>query len=131
MAPEVGAGSKHTPADQEFLYSLSARLLMEFRSYVFSPTYIAVNAANFLDLEWVDMGALHEFLEQQAQKSIPEVSTTRQTISDSVRVKIEATPFMAPVPDCLPRQPSRARGAVVTACDQIVVELKATQVEGY
>jgi hypothetical protein len=47
--------------------------------------------------EWVDMGALHEFLEQQAQKSIPEASTTRQSISNSVRVKIEATPFMAPV----------------------------------
>jgi hypothetical protein len=49
------------------------------------------------------MGALHEFLEQQAQKSIPEASTTRQSISDSVRVKIEATPFMAPVQGpCLP-----------------------------
>jgi hypothetical protein len=34
MAPELGAGSKHTPADQEYLYSLSARLLMEFRNYV-------------------------------------------------------------------------------------------------
>jgi hypothetical protein len=34
MALEVGAESNHTPADQEYLSSLSARLLMEFRTYV-------------------------------------------------------------------------------------------------
>ncbi|KAF7372521.1 hypothetical protein MVEN_00114000 [Mycena venus] len=45
MATDVGAGSKHTPADREYLDSLSARLLMEFRNY-------------FLDHEWVDMGVL-------------------------------------------------------------------------
>jgi hypothetical protein len=31
IAPEVGARSKHTPADQEYLYGLSTRLLMEFQ----------------------------------------------------------------------------------------------------
>ncbi|KAJ6458084.1 hypothetical protein DFH09DRAFT_1349419 [Mycena vulgaris] len=51
MATDVGAGSKHTPADREYLDSLSARLLMEFRNHVFSPTYIDLNAARFLDHE--------------------------------------------------------------------------------
>ncbi|KAJ6491483.1 hypothetical protein DFH09DRAFT_1453377 [Mycena vulgaris] len=58
MATDVGAGSKHTPAGQEYLDSLSARLLMEFRNYLFSPTYIALNTAKFLDHEWVHMGVL-------------------------------------------------------------------------
>ncbi|KAJ6489404.1 hypothetical protein DFH09DRAFT_1105431 [Mycena vulgaris] len=94
MATEVGAGSKHTPADREYLDNLSARLLMEFRNYVFSPTYIALNAAKFLDHKWVDMRVLREFLQQPAQNPPP----TRQFVSDLVRVKIEATPFLAPVP---------------------------------
>ncbi|KAJ6524651.1 hypothetical protein DFH09DRAFT_1096053 [Mycena vulgaris] len=58
MATDVGAGSKHTPAGREYLDSLPARLLMESRNYVFSPTYIALNVAKFLDHEWVDMGVL-------------------------------------------------------------------------
>ncbi|KAJ6544561.1 hypothetical protein DFH09DRAFT_1088437 [Mycena vulgaris] len=81
MATEVGAGSKHTPADRKYLDSLSARLLMEFRNYV-------------------GMGVLCEFLQQPAQKSAPDASTTRQFVSDLVRVKIEATPFLAPMSRC-------------------------------
>ncbi|KAJ6608403.1 hypothetical protein B0H10DRAFT_1955479 [Mycena sp. CBHHK59/15] len=98
MATEVDAGSKHTPADREYLDSLSTRLLMEFWNYVFSPTYIALNAAKFLDHEWVDMGALRDFLQQPARNFTPDESTTCQSVSDSVRIKIEATPFLAPVP---------------------------------
>ncbi|KAJ6587871.1 hypothetical protein B0H19DRAFT_1057174 [Mycena capillaripes] len=75
---------------------------MEFRNYsleyVFSPIYIALNAAKFLDHEWVDMGVPREFLQQPAQNFTPDESTTRQPVSDSVCVKIEATPFLAPVP---------------------------------
>ncbi|KAJ7690410.1 hypothetical protein B0H17DRAFT_1179932 [Mycena rosella] len=100
MATETGAGSKHTPADRKYFDtdSLSARLLMEFRNYVFSPTYIALNAAKFLDHEWVDMELLHEFLQQPAHNFTPDASMTRQSVSDSVRIKIEATPSLAPVP---------------------------------
>ncbi|KAJ6598098.1 hypothetical protein DFH09DRAFT_1271931, partial [Mycena vulgaris] len=68
MATEVGALSKHTPAGREYLDSLSARLLMEFRNYV------------------------------SGSNSTPDASTPRQSVSDSGRVKIEATPFSAPVP---------------------------------
>ncbi|KAJ7622550.1 hypothetical protein B0H17DRAFT_1151676, partial [Mycena rosella] len=70
MATETGAGSKHTPADREYLDSLSARLLMEFRNYVFSPTYIALNAAKFLDHEWVD----RELLPEPRVASVPRAS---------------------------------------------------------
>ncbi|KAJ6616934.1 hypothetical protein B0H10DRAFT_2387657 [Mycena sp. CBHHK59/15] len=58
--------------------------------------YIAANAAKFLDHEWVDMAALREFLQQQAQNSTTGASTTRaSTITDTIRIKIEATPSSA------------------------------------
>ncbi|KAJ6615683.1 hypothetical protein B0H10DRAFT_1949699 [Mycena sp. CBHHK59/15] len=58
--------------------------------------YIAANAAKFLDHEWVDMAALCEFLQQQAQNSTTGASTTRaSTITDTIRIKIEATPSSA------------------------------------
>ncbi|KAJ7681690.1 hypothetical protein B0H17DRAFT_1230186 [Mycena rosella] len=79
MATETGTGSKHTPADREYLDSLSARLLMEFRNYV-------------------DMELLREFLQQPAQNFTPDASMMRQSVSDSIRIKIEATPSSAPVP---------------------------------
>ncbi|KAJ6544621.1 hypothetical protein DFH09DRAFT_1088485 [Mycena vulgaris] len=97
MATEVGAGSKHTPADRKYLDSLSARLLMEFRNYV-------------------GMGVLCEFLQQPAQKSAPNASTTRQFISDLVRVKIEAMPFLAPVRG--PPIPVKAELQVACALDE-------------
>jgi hypothetical protein len=34
MTDNTGAGSKHTKADREYLDSLSARQLMDFRDYV-------------------------------------------------------------------------------------------------
>ncbi|KAJ7879348.1 hypothetical protein B0H13DRAFT_2543696 [Mycena leptocephala] len=49
MATDAGTGSKHTPADREYLDSLSVRQLMDFRDYLFSPTFIARNASKFLD----------------------------------------------------------------------------------
>ncbi|KAJ6617802.1 hypothetical protein B0H10DRAFT_2434234 [Mycena sp. CBHHK59/15] len=96
MATDGRAGAKHTPADREYIDSLSARQLMEFRNYVYSPMYIAANAAKFLDHEWADMAALREFLQQQAQNSTTGASTTRaSTITDTIRIKIEATPSSA------------------------------------
>ncbi|KAJ7270000.1 hypothetical protein B0H12DRAFT_1310429 [Mycena haematopus] len=91
MAAGMGTGSKHTLDDQEYLDSLSARVLMEFRNYVFSPTYIALNAVKFLDHEWIDIRALRDFLQQPARNVTPD--TSRQS-----RVKIEATPFLVPPP---------------------------------
>ncbi|KAJ6554046.1 hypothetical protein DFH09DRAFT_1318699 [Mycena vulgaris] len=91
MATDAGARSKHTPADQEYLDSLSARQLMDFRDYVFSATYVARNAGKYLDHEWVDIALLREYLGQPQDSALPDASTTRSpTISDPVRAEIKA-----------------------------------------
>ncbi|KAJ7757397.1 hypothetical protein DFH07DRAFT_958754 [Mycena maculata] len=87
MPPDAEPRSKHTPADQEYLDSLSARQLMDFRNYLFSPTYIALNAAKFLDYEWVDVGELRKYLQHTAAVPAP------------APVKTEAIPpFVTPGP---------------------------------
>ncbi|KAJ7670029.1 hypothetical protein DFH06DRAFT_1321054 [Mycena polygramma] len=79
--------SKHAPADKEYLDSLSARQLMDFRNYLFNPTYIAQNAAKFLDHEWVDIGELRKYLHHTV------------AIAPPTRVKLEAmAPFVTPEP---------------------------------
>ncbi|KAJ7922381.1 hypothetical protein B0H13DRAFT_2655645 [Mycena leptocephala] len=89
MGPDAESRSKHTPADQEYLDSLPARQLMDFRNFLFTPTYISLNAAKFLDHEWVDIGELWKYLQHTAKNPGP---------SAPVPVKIEVTPLsMAPV----------------------------------
>ncbi|KAJ6501024.1 hypothetical protein C8R47DRAFT_1317105 [Mycena vitilis] len=84
MSAAAEPRSKHAPADQEYLDSLSARQLMDFRNYLFNPTYIAQNAAKFLDHEWVDVGELRKYL---------------LAIAPPTRVKLEAiAPFIASEP---------------------------------
>ncbi|KAJ6605854.1 hypothetical protein B0H10DRAFT_2195382 [Mycena sp. CBHHK59/15] len=83
----ANAASKHTPADREYIGSLSPHILMEFRDYLFNPTYITINAAKFLDYEWIDITLLREYV------SVLGASTTRSLpILDQVHVKIEAVP---------------------------------------
>lgn len=110
MPPDAEPRSKHAPADQEYLDSLSTRQLMDFRNYVrrrrgvkelflrtkqlFSPTYIALNAARFLDHEWVDIGELRKYLQHTTTNSGFDASTTRlSTIPAPVHIKIESTPL--------------------------------------
>ncbi|KAJ6579105.1 hypothetical protein DFH09DRAFT_1447302 [Mycena vulgaris] len=97
MATDVGAGSKHTPAGREYLDSLSARLLMDFRNYAFSPIYIAFNAAKFLDHEWVDMGVLREFLQPPAQNSTPAANkiSAAQTPANAIQSDDTSAPVSA------------------------------------
>ncbi|KAJ7618202.1 hypothetical protein DFH06DRAFT_1145014 [Mycena polygramma] len=73
----VKSASKCLPMPND---SLSARQLMDFRNYLFTPTYIAHNAAKFLDHEWVDIGELRKYLQQTAATPPP------------IGVKIEAMP---------------------------------------
>ncbi|KAJ6550555.1 hypothetical protein B0H10DRAFT_2242638 [Mycena sp. CBHHK59/15] len=83
----ANAASKHTPADREYIGSLSPHILMEFRDYLFNPTYITINTAKFLDYEWIDITLLREYV------SVLGASTTRSLpILDQVHVKIEAVP---------------------------------------
>ncbi|KAJ6563900.1 hypothetical protein B0H19DRAFT_1258424 [Mycena capillaripes] len=67
------------PADQELVYGLSARQMHPGR-------YISGNAVQFLDLNWIDVLALRDFLAQNGSSLI----TSRPSVSsDPVRVKIE------------------------------------------
>ncbi|KAJ7466644.1 hypothetical protein B0H11DRAFT_1869800 [Mycena galericulata] len=94
MPPNAEPRSKHTPADQEYLDSLSTRQLMDFRNYLFSPTYIALNATRFLDYEWVDIGELRRYLQHTTTNSGFDASTTRlSTIPAPVHIKIESSPL--------------------------------------
>ncbi|KAJ7455399.1 hypothetical protein FB451DRAFT_1184196 [Mycena latifolia] len=89
--PVAGAeGSKHSPADQEFLDGVSNRQLMGFRNFMYTPVYIAANATQFLDHDWVDIPALKKYLRLDENASQDASSTRSIPVSDSVRVKIEA-----------------------------------------
>ncbi|KAJ6527273.1 hypothetical protein DFH09DRAFT_1094940 [Mycena vulgaris] len=59
----VAPASKHTPADQAYIDGLSARQLMDFRNYVFTPTFVTLNATKFLDHGWIDMTELRQFID--------------------------------------------------------------------
>ncbi|KAJ7929846.1 hypothetical protein B0H13DRAFT_1859329 [Mycena leptocephala] len=88
--PVAGAdGSQHTAADRQFLDSVSARQLMEFRDY--SAVYIKSHPDKFLDHGWVDISLLREYLASTAPNASSDASSTRSfPPSDPVRVKIEA-----------------------------------------
>ncbi|KAJ6555257.1 hypothetical protein B0H10DRAFT_2231394 [Mycena sp. CBHHK59/15] len=49
------APSKHTPAEQELLEGLTGRQVKEFRNFMYTGEFIALNAARFLDHEWIDI----------------------------------------------------------------------------
>ncbi|KAJ6543278.1 hypothetical protein DFH09DRAFT_1322276 [Mycena vulgaris] len=88
---------QNTPADREYLGTLPARQLMEFRNLarrdgLFTLAYIADNAATFLDHEWVDIVTLKQYLRRTGQNPGSDASTTRlSSFSDPIRVTIEAT----------------------------------------
>ncbi|KAJ6583757.1 hypothetical protein B0H10DRAFT_2234731 [Mycena sp. CBHHK59/15] len=138
--------SKHTPADREFLDSVSARQLMEFRNHVYSPAYIELNAGKFLDHEWVDISGLKQYLRCQTQNSGPAASTTHpfalsgsgsiastrlSAVSDPVRVKIEATATPAsaslvkaePQVISIPQSPAQIKMRTLNEDGQEVFEL--------
>ncbi|KAJ6613945.1 hypothetical protein B0H10DRAFT_2046774 [Mycena sp. CBHHK59/15] len=103
MAVNGAKAWKHSPADQEFLDSLSTRDLMDFRNYMYSPIYIASNAGRFLDHEWIDIPNLRDFLCRKAADAGLVASSTRPSaVSDLIHVKIEAPqPSAHPAPAIL------------------------------
>ncbi|KAJ7467361.1 hypothetical protein B0H11DRAFT_2197322 [Mycena galericulata] len=95
--------SKHSAADQAFLDGLPGWKLIEFRNYMFTPSYITSNAGRFLDHEWIDIPALREFLGNSAPEAGSDASSTRSTrlsaCPDLVRIKTEGAdplPLSAP-----------------------------------
>ncbi|KAJ7467353.1 hypothetical protein B0H11DRAFT_2046863 [Mycena galericulata] len=91
MPPNAEPRSKHTPADQEYLDSLSTRHTHSLRA----PTYIALNATRFLDYEWVprvDIGELRRYLQHTTTNSGLDASSL-STIPAPAHIKIESTPL--------------------------------------
>ncbi|KAJ7300409.1 hypothetical protein DFH08DRAFT_828478 [Mycena albidolilacea] len=98
MAPDA---KPRSPADQEYLDSLSGRQLMDFRNYLSSPTYIKYNAGQFLDHDWVNIELFREYLQRTGQTPVPDASSTPP--SASVRIKIESRAPL--VPDIVKAEP--------------------------
>ncbi|KAJ7343942.1 hypothetical protein DFH08DRAFT_1081295 [Mycena albidolilacea] len=98
MAPDAKPRSS---ADQEYLDSLSGHQLMDFRNYLFSPTYIKYNPGQFLDHDWVNINLFREYLQRTGQTPVPDASSTPS--SASVRIKIEARAPL--VPDVVKAEP--------------------------
>ncbi|KAJ7816369.1 hypothetical protein B0H14DRAFT_2602747 [Mycena olivaceomarginata] len=95
-APMSPDANPRPPANQEYLDSLTARQLMDFRNYLrrrgaVSPTYIALNAGQFLNDKWVNIGLFREYLWHTARGLVPKALPMRSS-SDSgpVCVKTEA-----------------------------------------
>ncbi|KAJ6580328.1 hypothetical protein B0H10DRAFT_2443268 [Mycena sp. CBHHK59/15] len=112
MAVNGAKAWKHSPADQEFLDSLSTRDLMDFRNYMYSPIYIASNAGRFLDHEWINIPNLRDFLCRKAADAGQVASSTRPSaVSDLIHVKIEAPqPSAHPAPAILVKAESQSTG---------------------
>ncbi|KAJ6573761.1 hypothetical protein DFH09DRAFT_1078736 [Mycena vulgaris] len=100
MGPDAKSQSKHTPADQEYLDSLPVHQLMDFRNFLFTPMCIALNAAKFLNHEWVDIGELWKYPQHTAKNpGFDSFTTSLSTPLAPVHVTIEATPLsVAPMP---------------------------------
>ncbi|KAJ7469936.1 hypothetical protein B0H11DRAFT_2042902 [Mycena galericulata] len=77
--------SRHSVADQQFIDGLSTRVIMDFRSSVYQPAYIAAHANIFINHEWIDIDALRLFVERAPQ---PELSSPPSG-SPIGRVKLE------------------------------------------
>ncbi|KAJ7892498.1 hypothetical protein B0H14DRAFT_3427903 [Mycena olivaceomarginata] len=93
MAPGPDAKLR-SPADQEYLDSLSGRQLMVFRNYLFSPTYIKDNAGQFLDHDWVNV-------QRTGQNPVPDLSSTPSSSSIHIKVEVQAPS----VPDVIKAEP--------------------------
>ncbi|KAF8178802.1 hypothetical protein K438DRAFT_1977640 [Mycena galopus ATCC 62051] len=90
MPPDADTRSS---ADQQYLDSLTARQLMDFRDYLFSPTYISLNARKFPDDKW---------------------SSTRPSVPNSAPIKIESLPPV--LPSSVKATPSPHRSGDVKMC---------------
>ncbi|KAF8217297.1 hypothetical protein K438DRAFT_1954146 [Mycena galopus ATCC 62051] len=109
MPPDADTRSS---ADQQYLDSLTARQLMDFRDYIryrghfgplltarnqlFSPTYISLNAGKFLDDKWVNVGLFREYVQRISKSSMCDVSSTRPSVPNSAPIKIESLPPVLP-----------------------------------
>ncbi|KAF8145905.1 hypothetical protein K438DRAFT_1991370 [Mycena galopus ATCC 62051] len=90
MPPDANTQS---PADREYLDSLTARQLMDFRDYTtLTASNIKLNAGKFLDDKWVDISLFREYMQRTAQSSTVDASGMRSRAPDSTRIKTEALP---------------------------------------
>ncbi|KAJ7912742.1 hypothetical protein B0H13DRAFT_2659938 [Mycena leptocephala] len=77
-------------AERELITRLPALELMDFRNYMYTPSFVESNAAQFLHLDWIDVSPLKKFL---AQKILIETPDASEPNTPSISVKSEPQPI--------------------------------------
>ncbi|KAJ7742369.1 hypothetical protein DFH07DRAFT_1063777 [Mycena maculata] len=80
--------SKHTADDQKLIDSLPIAVVTAFRSSIYNPVYITLNAHIFLDNDWIDPRQLRAFLERDTKHQSPD-SRSQTPDTAPTRVKLE------------------------------------------
>ncbi|KAJ7925365.1 hypothetical protein B0H13DRAFT_2570993 [Mycena leptocephala] len=83
MATNGTSNSKLTGVEHLFIDRLPARRLIDFRTHVYTPSFLMSNASRFLDHEWIDLLALEAFLEKAATGDLN--ASTRTDLSPADR----------------------------------------------
>ncbi|KAJ6596762.1 hypothetical protein B0H10DRAFT_1959922 [Mycena sp. CBHHK59/15] len=84
---------KHSTADQQPIDSLPARVLIGFRSSIYTPAHIHSHAHRFLDNNWIDIDELKEFLRNANDVFASSSLLPSLLPSSSARVKSEPKGF--------------------------------------
>ncbi|KAJ7729483.1 hypothetical protein B0H16DRAFT_1893879 [Mycena metata] len=79
--------SKHSPDDQKLIESLSMGVGTAFRSSIYRSSYVAANAHEFIDNEWINIVQLREFIKKTESLGSP--PTPLPLESPPTRVKLE------------------------------------------
>ncbi|KAJ7890022.1 hypothetical protein B0H13DRAFT_2040699 [Mycena leptocephala] len=78
-------------SEQDLISRLSAREVMSFRNYMYAQSFIESDAAQILNLDWIDVPALREFLTRKSR--IIETPHASEPNTPSFSVKSEPQPI--------------------------------------
>ncbi|KAJ7932165.1 hypothetical protein B0H13DRAFT_1956661 [Mycena leptocephala] len=84
------AFTTHPSSEQDLISRLSAHEVMSFRNYMYAQCFIESDAAQILNLDWIDVPALRKFLDQKISIETPHVSEPN---TPSFSVKSEPQPI--------------------------------------
>ncbi|KAJ7240153.1 hypothetical protein B0H12DRAFT_1074856 [Mycena haematopus] len=83
--------TKHSTADLAFIKRQPSGVIMEFRSSIYQPAYIAANAHLFIDHEWIDVDALRRFVTPDSDNRVNSSPPSSDTPPPRVKVEDDAS----------------------------------------